>query len=160
MKAQMLLPLLSVVVLIGLGGCGGNPIGPFAGGALSAPQAGQPYTAFEEIAGVDTVFLETRPQDPYSVQTWVISVQDQLYVPTSLIMGDEAEQRTWVQNLLANPELRVQIGAQVYPMIAERVVDADQHRMVLEAFQQKYASELPEIDDHAANGWIFQLSAR
>ena len=140
-----------------LAGCGGNPIGPFAGGKLKATEATAPFSAFERIARVDTVFLETRPKDPYSVQTWIIAVDDQLYVPTSLIMGDSAEQRTWVQNLEADPRLRVQIEDLVYPMTAERVTDAELHRRVLDAFQQKYESELPEIDDHASNSWLFRL---
>ena len=149
---------LTMVLTLLLTGCGGNPIGPFAGGKLTATEATAPFSTFESIARVDTVFLETRPKDPYSVQTWIISVDNQLYVPTSLIMGDSAEQRTWVQNLEADPRLRVQIDDLVYPMTAERITNAELHRRVMDAFQQKYESELPEIDDHASNSWLFRLN--
>ena len=141
-----------------LAACAGDPIGPFAGGKLSAPQSDAPYSDWSQIQWVDTVFIETRPTDPYSVQTWVISMDDTLYLPTSLIAGDSADARTWVQNVLADPSVRVQINDAVYPMHAERIIDAEHHQRALSAFQTKYASELPEIDDHALNAWIFKLT--
>ncbi len=135
-----------------------EPFGPFAGGRLSAPIADQPFVDWPGIASVDTVFVETRPDDPYSVQTWVVAVDNALYIPTSLILGDEAPtNRTWVQNIEANPDVRLQIGGAVYAMRASRVSDKDQHRQVLEAFQRKYASELPEIDSQASAAWLYRL---
>ncbi len=151
---QSLPVILSVLVL---SACS-EPYGPFAGGRLTAPVAEQPFLQWERIASVDTVFVETRPDAPYSVQTWVVAVQDALYIPTSLILGDEAPaNRSWVQNIEANPEIRLQIEGEVYPMRASRVIDANLRLRVLEAFQNKYASELPEIDSHASAAWIYRL---
>ena len=138
----------------------GNPLGPFAGGRLGAAEADTPYADWEALATVDTVFIETRPADPYSVQTWVISVDDTMYVPTSLIMGDSAPERQWVKNILNDAAVRVQVNDLVYPMRAERVEASELQQRVLQAFQQKYASELPEIDEHAKNAWIFRMAAR
>ena len=149
------------LLVAGLGGCGGNPFGPFAGGRLSAPEAAEPFNNWPAIAATDTVYLETHPEDPYSVQMWCIAVGNSLYVPTSLILGDnDPRERTWVRNVMEDPSVRVQIGEAVYPMRASRVTSPELQQALLSAFQEKYAAELPEIDAHAENAWIFQLTAR
>ena len=148
-------------LLLGLSACGGTPLGPFAGGHLSAPEAQAPFDNWPAIAATDTVYLETDPEDPYSVQMWCIALDDALYVPTSLILGDsDPRERTWVRNVQENPSVRVQIGEAVYPMRASRVTSPERQQALLSAFQEKYAAELPEIDAHAENAWIFQLTAR
>ncbi len=154
-RYQLSLPAALAVLL--LTACS-EPFGPFAGGRLSAPVAEQPFLDWKRIATVDTVFIETRPEDPYSVQTWVIALDGVLYIPTSLITGDEAPaSRTWAQNVEANPEVRLQIDDRIYPMRASRVTDADLQQRLLEAFQRKYASELVEIDSHARAAWLYGL---
>ncbi len=148
------------VLLLALSACGGDPFGPFAGGALSAPLADRPFDDWAGLDSVDTVFIETRLNDPYSVQTWCIGVDDALYVPTSLIMGDSAAERQWVRNILADARVRVQIEGTLYAMQAVRLEDEALQARVLAAFQEKYAGELPELDEHARRAWIFQLVPR
>ncbi len=152
--------ILTFIALMTIAGCS-NPMGPFSGGRLSAPESATPFTNWSHIANVDTVFVETRPDDPYSVQTWCISVDEQLFIPTSLILGDsDATARTWVQNVESNGQVRVQIDDTVYPMQAMRITDKELHARVLSAFQAKYAGELPEVDEHASRAWIYGLKAR
>ena len=152
--------LLTLTLTTSLSGCGGDPMGPFAGGELTAPESSNPFTDWRSLPSVDTVFLETQGEAPYSVQTWIIGIDDRLYIPTSLIMGDRAGERRWVQHIQADPNVRLQINDLVYPMRAHRVEDEALHGKVLDAFQEKYASELPEIDEHAQNAWVFRFDAR
>ena len=81
-----------------------------------------------------------------------------LYVPTSLILGvDEPSERTWVQNVLADPRVRVRIEGTVYELAARRVEDKVRVETLRRVLMAKYAVE---DDDHARRAWIFELVAR
>ena len=100
-------------VLVGLVlfsfGCGG-PLLVFPGGELSGQvvktQVGD--WSFVEDSFVD---LETRPDDPYSVQLNYIVKDGKLYV-------DPAEGRNWLDHIRADPRVRVRFGGKVYPLKA------------------------------------------
>ena len=65
-------------------------------------------------AGADTnefIELETRPDDPYSVQLNYIVKDGKLYI-------DPAEGRTWFEHIKADPRVRVRLGDQIYPLNA------------------------------------------
>ena len=67
----------------------------------------------EEIS--DLAQLETRPEDPYSINLVYVQMDSQLYV----YAGDT--RTNWVQHIEQNPLVRIQIGDAVYPMRAVRV---------------------------------------
>ncbi len=100
-------------VLVGLVlfsfGCGG-PLLVFPGGELSGQvvktQVGD--WSFVEDSFVD---LETRPDDPYSVQLNYIVKDGKLYI-------DPAEGRSWLDHIRADPRVRVRFGGKVYPLKA------------------------------------------
>ena len=64
--------------------------------------------SFVEDSFVD---LETRPDDPYSVQLNYIVKDGKLYV-------DPAEGRNWLDHIRADPRVRVRFGGKVYPLKA------------------------------------------
>ena len=92
-----------------LSGCGG-PMLMIPGGALAGEVVTTPVTdwSFVEATFVD---LETRPEDPYSVELNYIVRGDELFI-------DPAEGKTWLDHLRANPLARVRFGRKVYPVRA------------------------------------------
>ncbi|MEX2206384.1 MAG: hypothetical protein WEF50_09185 [Myxococcota bacterium] len=90
-------------------GCGGP--GPFiAGGELSGEVVREPV---EDWSFADDRFidLETRPEDPYSVELNYIVRDGKLYI-------DPAPGRTWFEYLKANPRVRVRFDDKIYPVTA------------------------------------------
>ena len=137
-------------------GCGG-PLGPFSGGALSGDEAPLPSN-WTAVSDVEQVQLETRPTDPYSVNTWIGVVDGNLYIPTSLIMGDkDPAQRAWVQHVQDNPHIRLRVGDNIYPLKATRILDSDAVDKVKRALLLKYGEESTPHSDQA---WIYSLTAR
>ena len=97
--------------LSGLGGlaCGG-PFFMIPGGALSGTVATEAVTdwSFADDSFVD---LETRPDDPYSIELNYIVRDGKLYV-------DPAEGRAWLEHIREDPLVRVRFGDTVYPLRA------------------------------------------
>lgn len=89
--------------------CGG-PILVFPGGALSGEVVHEPVEdwSFVSDAFVD---LETRPDDPYSVELNYIVREGKLYL-------DPAEGRTWFEYLKTDLNVRVRFGDKIYPVTA------------------------------------------
>ena len=135
--------------------CG--PLGPFPGGRLRGERAATP-DSWSLADDVTTVQLETRPDDPYSINVWIGVYQGSLYVPTSLIFGpDNPEERSWVRNLNDDPRVRLRIDDEVYSLRAVRVSDPDE---LAGARARLLAKCDVEADEHARSGWIFRLDPR
>jgi hypothetical protein len=98
-----------VVVLALLAACGG-PVLIFPGGALEGEVVQEPVT---DWSFVDDLFvdLETRPEQPYSVELNYFVREGKLYV-------DPAEGRRWLDHIRADPRVRVRFGGKVYPLEA------------------------------------------
>lgn len=155
MKSPRPILLLLCFALV-LPACG--PLGPIPGGALRGAPANQPPASWNDYAGVEQIQLESRPLDPYSVNTWCGVHEGRLYVPTSLILGaDDPMERTWVKNVLEDPDVRVRIGDIVYPLRAVRVEDEQELVDVRQVLLAKYEIE---SDAHVEQGWIFRLEPR
>ena len=104
---RALAALLTTVLL--LGGCGG-PLLIIPGGELSGEVVNEPVTdwSFVDDAFVD---LETRPEDPYSVELNYFVKDGKLYI-------DPAEGRRWLDHIREDPRVRVRFGGKVYPATA------------------------------------------
>jgi hypothetical protein len=87
----------------------------FPGGALRGDVVTEPVDdwSFVEDRFVD---LETRPGDPYSVELNYTVKDGKLYV-------DPKEGRAWLENIRADPLVRVRFGGKVYPLKAVLVED-------------------------------------
>jgi len=154
------IPLAACLALsVALVACG--PLGPIPGGALRGAVATAPSASWSDIVDIEQVEqiqLETRPLDPYSVNVWCGVHDGHLYVPTSLILGaDDPMERTWVRNVLEDPDVRVRIEGIVYPMRVERVESEQELVAVRQMLLTKYEIE---SDPHVEQGWIFRLSPR
>ena len=134
-------------VALALFGCS-EPVGLFAGGELSGRAA--PVPAVWDVP--DTVQLEARPADPYSVNLWAVHVDSAIYVA-----GDE-DGKLWISLVRADREVRLRIGDAVYALAAAEVDDAEERRRVAAAFAAKYGDD--DGDDFMANDAVFRLQAR
>ena len=106
----------------------------------------------------DTAQLETRPDDPHSVNVWLGVVDDRLFLATSLIRGtDVPAERDWVEHVLDDPEVRLRIDGHLYDLRATRVSDTRLVERVRAAMIGKYDVE---VDAHASAAWIFELEPR
>jgi hypothetical protein len=90
-------------------GCGG-PFLLIPGGQLAGTVVEQPVQDWT-FANDRFVDLETRPEDPYSVELNYIVRDGQLYI-------DPAEGRKWLEYIRADPNVRVRFGDSIYPVVA------------------------------------------
>jgi hypothetical protein len=149
MTAKSLL-LVVLVLAASVAGCDG-PFVILPGGALEGSTAAAPDSwSFTQEVG--TVQLETRPDDPYSVNVWVIALGDDLYVHA----GDNRTR--WVENMERDPSVRLRIDASIYELLAARVEDQEEFDRFSDAYEQKYGRR--PGNENVAEAYLFRLSAR
>lgn len=144
-----LLTLVSIGTLVLLTlGCG--PIVMIPGGALSGEETTAP-TNWSFTDEVDTVQLETRPDDPYSVNIWCVASEGRLYVAGS-------RSSTWTQNVSADPRVKLRVDDALYALRArEATSDADVEAF-LAAAAAKYDFEMEPGQREASI--LFELMPR
>ncbi len=106
MKQRVILAMGTTLLALACGG----PFLVFPGGELSGEVVLEAVTDWSFASDL-FVDLETRPDDPYSVELNYFVRKGQLYV-------DPAEGRTWLEHLRANPDARVRFGNKIYPVTA------------------------------------------
>ncbi len=131
-------------------GCG--PIVMIPGGALSGTPTPIPddWTFTNEF---DTVQLETRPEDPYSVNIWVVESGGSLY-----IAAGRGSETGWAQNLEGDPRVRLRVGEGLYDLRAVRANDPESRDRFLRAARAKYDFDPEERDTNEAV--LYRLVAR
>ena len=97
------------LVSILFAGCGG-PFLIIPGGELSGEVVSERVEDWS-FATDHFVDLETRPEDPYSVELNYFVKQGKLYI-------DPAEGRAWLEHIRADPRVRVRFGNRIYPVEA------------------------------------------
>ncbi len=103
---------MRLALLLGLlmaAGCGG-PFLVFPGGELRGEVVTEPVEDWSFVTD-RFVDLETRPQDPYSVELNYFVRDGKLYI-------DPAEGRRWLDYLRADPRVRVRFSGKIYPLKA------------------------------------------
>jgi len=127
-----------------------DPIVMIPGGEL----AGELQPAPENWAftnEVDTVQLETNPDDPYSVNIWCVATERGLYVA-----GSKTSQ--WTENVSADGRVRLRVDGKLYELMGtEASADADVEAFVAAA-GVKYDFEM-EPDQREAS-ILFRLDPR
>jgi hypothetical protein len=109
---------------------------------------------------VETAQLETQPDDPHSVNTWVAAIGSRLYIPTSMILGPkQPTERSWVGHVADNEDVRIRLGGRVFERRAVRVLDPDEFRSARAALEAKYGITQDERDPER-EVWIFRLESR
>jgi len=101
---------------------------------------------------VDTIQLETRPDDPYSVNIWVIALGEHLYVHAG------ANRSTWVEHMEADPNVRLRVGGSIYELGAARVEAQDEFDRFSDAYEAKYGRR--PRNENVDEAYLFRLTAR
>ena len=131
-------------------GCG--PLLTLPGGALSGETRPVP-TDWSFSDSVETVQLETRPEDPYSVNIWGIGLGDVFYVFSAF--GADAG---WAQHVAADPRVRLQVGDAIFELSATATSDQGEMDAFLAAAKTKYDFE---PDPGETEEWVlFRLTPR
>lgn len=145
----MVYRLAAMLVLPLLLGCGPTLLLP--GGALGDTSSTPPrdWTWTDEVS---TIQLETRPEDPYSVNLWVVGIAQKLYVHAG------ANRSNWVENIESDAAVRVQIDEQIFELVAIRVEDQAEFDVFSDAYEKKYGTRPrhEKIDEV----YLFDLRAR
>jgi len=132
-------------------GCSCGPFLLLPGGKLDGTPKPAP-ASFALPGNRDTIQIETRPEDPYSVNVSGAVVDGKLYVSS----GDEPQ--NWAKNIEANPLVRARIDGDLYDLKARRVTD----RAELQAFAVVWTSGNTWARDPMKLGevWVYQLGPR
>ncbi len=156
-RPEIMLRACAVAALVALVlACG--PMGPIPGGRLRGTVVEPSPTEWSHVEAERTVQLETRPDDPHSINIWTGVVDGRLYIASSLIRGpDEPEERDWVQHVLADPRVRLRVDGRIYELKATRVEDPALVETVREAMIAKYDVK---PDAHSSAAWVFRLEPR
>ena len=99
----------TLMVAVLAGACGG-PFFVIPGGELSGEVVNESVTDWSFVTE-RWMELETRPNDPYSVQIAYFVRGGKLYI-------DPAEGRRWFDHIRADPQVRVRFGNKIYPLQA------------------------------------------
>ena len=130
-------------------GCNG-PILVLPGGQLEGEVSPTPknWSSTEN----QTVQLETRPGDPYSVNIVCTVIDGSLYI----YAGDTETQ--WVKNIEVNPAVRLRMKGVLYDLRAERVMDpAEISRFGQAWMSQSFFRRDPTEPDRV---WLYRLVSR
>jgi len=147
-----------LAALLALAACG--PLGPIPGGRLSGEVGPANNSDWSFASDVETAQLETRPDDPHSVNTWFVALGPQLYVPTSMILGPkDPHERGWVVNVQADPRVRIRLDGRVFERRAVRVEGGQEYDRARSALESKYELD-PAERDAERQVWIYRLDSR
>ena len=124
--------LVGILIALTLAGC--DPMGPLPGGSL-AGEVKTPPDDWSVLAKIETVQLETNPDDPYSVNLWVVSSEGRLYVAAG---GGETN---WSKQISTNRNVRLRIDSNIYELHASSVDSHKELEKVHKAYIAKYAME-------------------
>jgi len=129
--------------------CG--PLLVMPGGALEGMSEPTP-TDWAWTDEVSTIQLETNPDDPYSVNIWVIASGAKLYVHAG------TNRATWIENMEANPDVRVQIEDKIFELVASRVEDQAEFDAFSNGYEKKYSTR-PRNED-VKEAYLYRLMSR
>ena len=129
--------LLASVALLACG-----PLGPLPGGELDGEPSSSAPVDWSFSHAHETIQLEVRPDDPYSVNVWCVATHGKLYVGAG-----RGESSFWARALLEEPEARLRIGTTLYDIIATRVTDTAEIEAFLDGLAKKYEISEAQLSD-------------
>ncbi len=124
--------MVSGLVLAFLASCSSDFL-PFSGGPLEGAVLAAPAT-WDAVADVDIIQFETQAGEPYSVNLWVVAMDNQLYVHAGANRAD------WVEHIEQNPAVRLGVDGSIFELVATRVDDEDEFVRLSEIYKVKYGN--------------------
>ncbi len=101
---------------------------------------------------MSTVQIETRPEDPYSVNIWITASEGALYLHAG------ANRATWVEHLEADPRIRVRVEDRIFELASVRVTSEDEYSTFANAYETKYG--VRPRNENIAEIHLLRLQAR
>ena len=146
----MTLRLHCLLAMLAALACNG-PTGLLPGGKLDGEPRPVP-TDWSTFGEYGTAQLETKPEEPYSVNIAYTILDGRVYLNAG------ATETEWVKNIAANPHVRLRIDGALYDLRAERVMDADEIAAFGEVWtsQSMFMRDPSELDEV----WVYRLAAR
>lgn len=131
-------------------GCNG-PFAVIPGGRLDGDVQSVP-SDWSFAGDYGTIQLETRPEEPYSVNIAYTVIAGSVYINA----GDTETQ--WVKNMATNPQVRMRLSGALYELRAERVLDAAEISAFGTAWtdQSTFRRDPTKLDEV----WIYRLVPR
>lgn len=142
--------VLFFAALVGLAGCS-EPFIVFAGGKLSG-DVETPPDDWSGLAREETFQLETRPDDPYSVNIWAVGIGHDVYI------GTGPDGTNWSSYIAEDPRVRLRVGDTLYALVARSVTDSAERRKVAHAYADKYGMDPNE--NWLKDALVFRLDRR
>ncbi|MEX2208857.1 MAG: hypothetical protein WEF50_21790 [Myxococcota bacterium] len=143
--------LALVALLAALVGC--EPMGPIPGRRLSGEVVATPVDDWAFAGGEETLQLEARPDDPYSVNVWFVAQGSRLWVASA--GGDVTG---WGEMMIADPRVRLRIDGKLYERKAARVTEQAETDEVVVLYKTKYDYQRDPQDDGQAV--LFRMDPR
>jgi hypothetical protein len=128
-----------------------DPLVMIPGGELSGETQPVPED-WTFTDSVETVQLETRPDDPYSVNIWGVGIAEEFFVASG--KPDNA----WAEHIAADDRVRLRVQEAIYDLRAERDETPEAREQFLAAAKAKYDFE-PDPDE-ASEAILFRLVPR
>ena len=147
---RLALAILLISFTTALAGCA-EPFIVLAGDELSG-EVTDPPADWSALEAEEIIQLETQPDDPYSVNIWMVAQGPDLYVAT----GDDPT--NWTRHIDENPDVRVRIRGLIYELEAVRVGDQEEKRRIGMAYVSKY--DVDDDDNWVRDGQLFRLDRR
>lgn len=141
-------PLIALLLALGCG-----PLVMIPGGALSGAVKPVPGD-WSFTDSVETVQLETRPEDPYSVNVWGVAAGGGFYIASG-----RGESAAWAKHIAADPRVRLRVGEDIYELRAVHTTDEAEINAALEAIQKKYEDFEPD-EEQRQQAILFRLEPR
>jgi hypothetical protein len=141
--------LIAVCSLFLIAGCG--PFLLLPGGKLQGVATPTPdgWSVTDEVT---TVQVETRPEDPYSVNIWVVAMGPFLYLHAG------ANRSRWVEHIEVDADVRIRVEDKLYDLRASRVENQDEFDRFSDAYEEKYS--LRPRNENVGEAYLFRLEAR
>lgn len=130
-------------------GCGG-PLWLIPGGALTGNDASVP-AEWSHVSAIETIALETRTTDPYSVNIWSVVSHDQLYVIAVRGSGSK-----WTNHIAQDPRVRIRVAESVYALKALAVRDRNTIESVYRDWGAKYDYTLERIETRYPEAIVYR----
>ena len=146
MTNRLVSSLLAVIALA----CNG-PLGLLPGGKLAGESRSMP-SDWKGVSKSGTVQLETRPEDPYSVNISYRVLDGVLYINA----GDTETE--WVKNIAVNPDVVLRMDDSLYSLRAQRVSDPGE----IARFGKEWTGQSMFLRDPANfdEVWVYRLTSR
>jgi hypothetical protein len=133
-----------------------GPLGPFPGGAFVRGTLSADPKPHWEAAGIgETIELEVRPNAPWSVRTWAVVYQGDLYVAADFLNPI----KRWPYFVVQDSSVEVRAAGRRYRCSAVRVEDPKLVASLRAAFARKYALTPDGLSAHTSV-WFFRLDPR